>query len=167
MGVLDAFLATWTEARATFGEGAPKDGSPFDGSPTLLGLQSEVHRAGPGDHWLGQGSDGYASANEEQARVLGDAASLDRRLAAEMDRAVGVVSTGRRDLDKVRQWVVDAAAAVPRTAEGDGVLYSTISRGSGEIVEILQRSHDDLNAIAGRIRGIDTDYQELGSATRN
>jgi len=163
VGVLDAFLATWTKARTTLGEGAPKDGSFLDGSPTLLGLQSEVHRAGPGDHWLGPGSDGYVSANEKQARVLGDAASLDRRLRAEIDRAVGIVAAGRRDLDKVRQWVVDAAAAAPRTAEGEAMLYSAISRGSGEVVDILQRSNNDLNAIAGRIRGIETDYQGLGS----
>lgn len=38
-----------------------------------------------------------------------------------------------------------------------------ISRGSGEVAEILQRSQADMNAIAGRIQGIGAEYQALGN----
>lgn len=163
MGVLDAFMATWSKARATFGEGTPQDGSPFDHSPALLEMQSRVQEARPRDHWTGPGSDTYADANEKQARVLGESANLDRRLRAEVDRSAAIVALGRRDLDGVRQWVVNVAATVPQTPHGERMLYPVVSRGSGEIVEILQRSHADVNAIASRIRGIDAEYQMLGN----
>ena len=48
VGVLDAFLATWSRARAAFGDGAPQDGSGYDQSPELLELRDEVAGAGPG-----------------------------------------------------------------------------------------------------------------------
>lgn len=163
MGVLDAFMAVWAKARSTFGEGIPQDGSAFDESAALLRLQSEVQRAGPGQHWDGPGSDVYAAANEEQARVLGEAAGLDRRLRVEVDRSAEVVAAGRRDLDRVREWVLSAASGVPPTAEGERMLYPVVTRGSGEIAEVLERSNADLQSIAGRIVGIGADYQTLGN----
>ncbi|GJF08891.1 hypothetical protein NGTWS1803_13230 [Mycolicibacterium cyprinidarum] len=161
MGVLEAFMATWSKARAAFGEGPPQDGSVVDASAALWQMQSEVEHAQPGDDWRGPGSDAYAVANEKQTRVLGESANLDRRLRAEVQRSATVVAAGRRDLDEVRQWVTCAASAVPLTPQGDRMLYPVVSRGSGEIVEILQRSHVELNAIAGRIRQIGGDYQGL------
>lgn len=161
MSVLEAFMATWSKARATFGEDTPQDGSVVDASATLWQMQSEVERSKPADDWRGLGSDTYASANERQARVLGETANLDRRLRAEVQRSATVVAAGRRDLDGVREWVANAAAAVPQTPQGERMLYPVVSRGSGEIVEILQRSNSDLNAIAGRIRGIGGEYQSL------
>lgn len=163
MGVLDAFVAIWSKARATFGEGTPQDGSAFDAGPTMLQLQSQVQAAKPVDRWQGPASDTYARANEQHARVLGESARLDRRLRAEVDRSASVVAAGRRDLDAVRQWVANAAATVPQTPQGERMLYPVVSRGSGEVAEILQRSHTDLAAIAGRIRGIGAEYQMLGS----
>ena len=162
MGVLDAFLATWSRARATFGQGVPEAGSSYDASSTLLALQAEVALAQPGRHWTGLGSDAYGSASERQAAVLGDAARLDRQLRAEVDKSAEVVAAGRRELDGVRQWVLDAAAGVPPTAEGDRMLYPVVSRGSGEIVEILERSAADMRSISTRIGGIGAEYQALG-----
>lgn len=161
MGVLDAFLATWSKARASFGDGAPQDGSGYDHGSALVQLQSDVQRAGPGQHWTGAGAEAYATAIERQARVLGATADLDRRLGAEVDRSAAVVSSGRRDLDNVRRWVLDVASGVPATADGDRLLYPVVSRGCGEIAEILQRSHADMSAIAGRIRGLGSEYEAL------
>lgn len=73
MGVLDAFLVTWSRARATFGQGVPEDGSSYDESSTLLALQAEVARAQPGRHWTGLGSDAYGAASERQAGRWRDA----------------------------------------------------------------------------------------------
>ena len=42
VGVLDAFLATWSRARAAFGDGAPQDGSGYDQSPELLSAREEL-----------------------------------------------------------------------------------------------------------------------------
>lgn len=162
VGVLDAFLATWSRARAAFGDGAPQDGSGYDQSPELLELRDEVAGAGPGQHWRGRGSDAYGHANDKQAGVLGEAARLDRRLRAEVDKSAEVVAAGRRELDGVRQWVLDAASEVPQTAEGERMLYPVVSRGSGEIVEILERSAADMRSISTRIGGIGAQYQALG-----
>ncbi|MGE0216003.1 EspA/EspE family type VII secretion system effector [Mycolicibacterium sp.] len=161
MSVVDAFMATWSRARAVFGDGAPQDGSAVDASPALLQMKDDVERAKPGERWHGPGSDAYAAANEKQARTLAQTAELDQRLRAEIDRSAAVVSAGRRDLDAVREWVSNAAATVPRTPEGERMLYPVVSRGSGEIAEILERSNADMNAIAGRIRDVDTGYQAL------
>lgn len=162
MGVLDAFLATWSSARAAFGDGAPQDGAAFDDSATLSALQFEVQQAGPGGRWDGAGSASYATANQSHARILGAAAELDRRLGVEVDRSAGVVAAGRRQLDAVRQWVLDAASGVPDTADGERVLYPVVSRGSGEIVEILERTHTDMQSVAGRIEELGAEYQALG-----
>ena len=154
VGVLDAFLVTWSRARAAFGDGAPQDGSAYDQSPALLELQAEVAGGGPGQHWRGPGSDAYGHANDKQAGVLGVAARLDRQLRAEVDKSAEVVAAGRRELDGVRQWVLDAASEVPQTAEGERMLYPVVSRGSGEIVEILERAVADMHSISTRIGGI-------------
>lgn len=161
VGVLDAFLVTWSRARAAFGDGAPQDGSAYDQSPALLELQAEVAGGGPGQHWRGPGSDAYGHANDKQAAVLGEAARLDAQLRAEVDKSAEVVAAGRRELDGVRQWVLDAASEVPRTAEGERMLYPVVSRGSGEIVEILERAVADMHSISTRIGGIGAEYHAL------
>jgi hypothetical protein len=104
----------------------------------------------------------YADANSRHARTLGNLADLDKRLGTEVDRSAAVVAAGRRDLDAVRQWVVDAAATVPQTAAGDRTLWSVVSKGSGELTDIVNRSNGDLAAIAQRIRGLGGEYDELG-----
>lgn len=164
MGVLDGFYKTWSNARATFGEGTPHGGESFDSSSTLRQLQSNVEGAKPGSQWSGSASESYSATNEKQARVLGEMASLDQRLRGEVDRAANVVSAGRRDLESVRQWVQNAAALVPNpsSTQGQIKLMPIVSKGSGEIAEILQRSNAESNAIAGRIRGLDSEYRMLG-----
>jgi EspA/EspE family len=124
-------------------------------------MQSDVESAKPDGRWTGAASDSYSSANDKQGRVLGQLADLDQRLRTEIDRSAQVVTAGRQNLDAVRQWVNDAAATVPPGQNRERMLYSIVSRGSGEITEILQRSNGDLNAIAGRMRGLNGDYQML------
>lgn len=161
MGVLDGFMTTWSKARTTFGEGTPQDGAQFDNSRQLQQMQSNVQSAKPGSQWTGAGADTYDAANQKQGRVLGEAAALDQKLRAEVDRSAAVVAAGRRDLDAVRQWVVSAASTVPQTPQGERMLYPIVGKGAGEIAEILQKSNGDLNAIAGRMRGIGSEYQAL------
>jgi hypothetical protein len=162
VSALDGFREIWSHAIATFGQGTPSDGSQFDQSSRLQGLQEAVKSARPDGTWSGSASDSYAEANGKQERTIGGIANLDKRLAAEVDRSASVVTAGRRDLEDVRQWVNDAAARVPNTAAGERMLYPVISKGSSEIQGILTRSHDDLSTIAGRIHGLSGEYQALG-----
>jgi hypothetical protein len=94
-------------------------------------------------------------------------AGLDQRLAAEVDRSATVVAAGRRDLDAVRQWVTDTAATLPRTAAGDRMLWPVVSKGAGDIAEIVARSNGELATIAGRIRELDGEYGELDRPKRD
>lgn len=162
MGALEGFLSVWSNARATMGEGTPEGGAQFDESARLWDLQSRVHAASPTSSWTGAAADSYADANAKQARAIGELAALDQRLRAEVDRSAAVVMAGRRDLETVRQWVVGAAAAAPKTAAGDRIVYAAVSRGSADISDILLRSNTDMNAIAGRLRGIDAEYRMVG-----
>lgn len=158
MGALDGFLTTWSHARATFGEGSPQAGAEFDESARLRTLQGDVESAAPDSDWTGPGADTYAEENTRHGRTLGAMAELDQRLAAEVDRSAAVVAAGRRELDAVRQWVLDAAAA----AAGEQMLWPVVSKGAGEVAEIIQRSHGDLGAIADRMRALGSEYEELG-----
>lgn len=166
MGLVDGFTI-WSNARATFGEGRPEDGSQFDASAQLRELQGRVQSAAPGSQWTGAGADAYADANDKQARTLGALAELDRRLGSEVDRSAEVVAAGRRDLDSVRQWVSDAAATVPDNAAGERMLIPVVGKGAGEIVSILERSNGDLAAIASRIRSLGEEYRALGDDRRD
>jgi uncharacterized protein YukE len=161
VGVLDGFMVVWSNARATFGEGTPEGGAQFDASAQLHELQSKVNSAAPGARWSGSGADAYADTNDRQARTLGKLAELDQRLGSEVDRSAWVVAAGRRDLDAVRQWVTDAAATVPNSAAGERMLIPVVSRGAGEIVGIVERSHTDLGAIARRIEALGGEYRAL------
>jgi uncharacterized protein YukE len=157
-------MSVWSRARQTFGVETPQDGGQIDNSAQLRQLQSKVQSAAPSSQWTGSGSESYADANTRHARTLGALAGLDERLGAEIDRSASVVAAGRRDLEAVRQWVIGAASAVPRTAAGERMLWPVVSKGIGEIADIVRRSHDDLSAIADRIKGIDAEYQALGES---
>ena len=163
MSALDAFLSTWDRARTTFGEGTPHGGDAVDRSAQLRALQGDVQAAAPTD-WTGSAADTYAEANQRQGRAIGAMADIDSRLRAEVDRSADVVSAGRRELDAVRQWVVDAAATVPRTALGDQMLWPVVSKGAGDVAEIVQRSNGELNAIAERIQKLGGEYDALAPA---
>jgi uncharacterized protein YukE len=165
MGVLNAFLSTWERARTTFGDGVPQTGDRFDQSAHLCGLQAEAESASPRSDWTGSGSDTYAEANQRHGRALGAMAELDQRLSAEVDRSAVVVAVGRRDLEAVRQWVIDAASTVPPTAAGERALWAVVGKGANEIAEIIQRSHGDLSAIAERLRELGSQYEEVGRLT--
>ncbi len=167
VSALDGFRTIWSHANATFGQGIPSGGSQFDQSSRLQGLQDAVKSARPDAAWTGSASESYAEANSKHERTIGGIASLDKRLASEVDRSAAVVTAGRRDLEDVRQWVNDAAARVPNTATGDRMLYPVISKGSSDIQDILTRSHGDLSAIAGRIHGLSGEYQALGDGDGN
>lgn len=162
MSALNAFMATWSQARETFGQGAPADGSQFDQSSQLRQLQEQVQSAAPGSGWTGGASDAYANKNSKQAGKIGAMADLDQQLGKEVARSSAVVSAGRRELDTLRQWVVDAAARVPKTAAGERMLLPIVSKGSAEIQEILTRSNGQLSTIAGRIKELGGEYQMLG-----
>jgi EspA/EspE family len=162
VSTLDAFMTTWAQARATFGEGTPAGGSQFDQSSRFHELESDVASAAPGSNWTGSASDVYAEANSRQARSLGSFGDLDKRLGAEVERSAAVVAAGRRDLEAVKQWVSDAAARLPNTPAGQRMLWPVISKGSSDIQDILTRSHGELTSIADRIRGVGSEYQALG-----
>jgi hypothetical protein len=162
MSALDAFMTVWSRARTAFGEGSPVEGAEFDKSAQLQNLHDTVLTAAPGDHWTGGASDNYADRNSQHASKLGRMADLDRRLSAEVDRSAAVVAAGRRDLDAVKQWVSDASTGLPQNAAGNRALWEIVSKGSGDVADIIQRSHNDMTAISGRIQGIGNEWDELG-----
>jgi hypothetical protein len=161
--VLNAFLSTWSNARQTYGEGTPQTGAQYDGSSTLNQLQSTVQTAAPGSKWTGSAANAYGAANTEHGRVLGQLAGLDQRLSAHVDQSAEVVAAGRRDLDAVRKWVVDAAASVPQNAAGERMQMAIVQKGISQVQEIIQRSNGELNSIGGKIRGLGDEYQALGN----
>ncbi|MUL77617.1 EspA/EspE family type VII secretion system effector [Mycolicibacterium sp. CBMA 226] len=161
MGVLGAFLSTWDDARAAFGSGTPVGGSAFDMSAKFQDLRSTVLSAAPGGEWTGTAAEAYDDRNRAHAGTIGRLAELDRRLGAEIDRSAAVVTAGRRDLDSVKQWVIDAAASAPPTAAGVRGLLPVVANGTAEIAAIIHRSNADMDAIAARIREIGSRYDEL------
>jgi hypothetical protein len=163
VGVLDGFLSTWSNTRLTFGEGTPQSGAQYDNSGTLRGLQSTVKTAAPGSQWTGGAANAYGAANTEHGRVLGQMAGLDQRLAAEVDNSAQVVDAGRRNLDAVRQWVVDAAASVPPGQAGETMKMVIAQKGLTQLQEIIQKSNGDMNAIGGRISGLRDEYEALSN----
>jgi hypothetical protein len=130
VGVLDAFLSTWSNARSTFGEGTPQTGPQFDNSVSLRHMQATVQSAAPGSNWTGGAANAYGAANAAHAEVFGKIADLDQRLSAKVDQSAQVVGTGRRNLDTVRQWVLDAAAAVPPGKNREQMLMPIVQRAS-------------------------------------
>jgi hypothetical protein len=163
MSVLDAFLSTWSNARTTFGEGTPQTGAQYDSSGKLTELQNAVNSAAPDGRWTGTASSAYGNANQEHARVLGQMAGLDQRLGAQVDQSAQVVAAGRRNLDTVRQWVMDAAASVPPGKNREQMLMPIVQKGLSELTGIITKSNADLNKIGGEIRGIGGEFEALGN----
>lgn len=161
MGVLDGFFSTWSNARATFGEGTPPGGAQFDGSATLDQLKSNLDSAAPGSRWSGTAATAYGAANSEHQRVLGELGGLDKRLAAHVDESARIVTAGRNQLDAVRSWVVDAAGSVPNTAEGQRMLIPIVNKGIGQVADIVEKTNGDLNAVGGKIRTVGNEYAAL------
>jgi EspA/EspE family len=122
-----------------------------------------VQTAAPGSKWTGGAADAYGAANTEHGRVLGRLAGLDQRLSAHVDESAQVVAAGRRDLDAVRKWVVDAAASAPKNVAGERMQMAIVQKGLSQVQEIIKRSNGDLNAIGDKISGLGGEYQALGN----
>ena len=166
MSVLNAFLSTWTNARATFGEGAPPTGERFDQSATLNQLTSSLDEAAPGGHWTGGAATHYAAVNSEHQRVIAVLGKLDQRLASQVDASAQVVTNGRRDLDSVRTWVLAAAASVPKNPAGERTLLPIVSKGLSQVSAIVQRADGELRNLGGNIRSISDEYRALADGQR-
>ena len=162
MSVLAAFMSTWSNARSTFGQNAPQTGAQYDNSGTLRQLQSDLGSAASGTRWTGTAASAYDTANTEHRRVIGEIAGLDQRLKGHIDQSAQVVNTGRGNLDAVRNWVTAAAASVPQNSAGEKMMLPIVQKGITEVMNIVQTSNGDLNAIGEKIRGLDPEYQKLG-----
>ncbi|KRD19697.1 hypothetical protein ASE48_21915 [Mycobacterium sp. Root265] len=161
MSALDGFLSTWDKARDTFGSGVPQTGEQFDQSAQFESLQSTVQTAAPGSNWTGTAANAYGAVNTEHARVLGELAKLDRRLAAHVNESANVVANGRQNLDNLRQWVVDAAASVPPGKNRDQLLMPIVQRGLSELTGIVTSSNDELARVAGDITKLGPEWDAL------
>lgn|SRR5689334_22540528 len=166
MGLVDAFDATWSAALATFGDGAPRDGVEFADSGRRLGEMGEaVSAAGSRGQWAGRGADGYATLNDAHAEVLGQLASLDRRLATEIARSAEVVVEGRRDLDATHTSLHAVVAALPPAARTDQLVMLAVRRGLEDIGRTVQRTHDDASVIARRVIDLGAQYRALAESS--
>ncbi len=74
-----------------------------------------------------------------------------------------MIGAGRRDLDSLLKWVVDAAESTPQNEAGERILMAVIQKGLTRLQEIVQRSNGALNSIGEEIRGIGDEYQALDS----
>jgi hypothetical protein len=162
VSVLDGFLATWSDARATFGQGTPETGAKFDQSGPLLAAQTNVNSAAPGSTWTGRAASAYGTVNTEHGAVLGKIAGLDQRLGGQVNQSSEVVAAGRRDLDALRKWVVDAAATVPPGKNRDQTLLPIVQNGLTQLTEIVNKSNGDLTKISAEIRALSAEYAALG-----
>lgn len=154
-------MSTWSKARETFGQGTPQTGESFDQSGSLRQMQTTVESAAPGSRWSGTAASAYDTANTNHGKVFGELASLDQRLSAKVTESAQVVSTGRQNLDTVRQWVLDAAASVPAGKTREQMLMPIVKNGLGQVTEIITASNAELNRIGGAIKGIGGEYQAL------
>ncbi|MEV3903053.1 EspA/EspE family type VII secretion system effector [Mycobacterium sp. NPDC050551] len=161
MSALDGFYATWNDARNTFGEGTPQGGAQIDASAKLGQLGTDVQAAAPGDTWTGAASEAYGGANKKHGDNLTKLADLDRRLAAQMDQAADVVTTGRSNLDAVRQWVTDAANSVPPGKQRDELLMKIANSGLGQVSEIVQTSNDANNTIRDNMNKLKPEFESV------
>ncbi len=162
MGFLDVFTSTWWNARSTFGQGTPQTGEPFDASRPLQRLQSDVGTAATGFRWSGPASAAYDVVNKEHGRVIGELAGLDQRLRSHIEQSARLIVGGRTELDGVRTWMLDAAVGVPKTAAGELMLLPIVQKGVGDLIDIVRRTHGDLNTVGAELRGLGDEYRALG-----
>jgi len=163
VGVLDGFISTWTNARDTFGQGVPATGEQFDQSGPLSTMQSTVESAAPGSRWTGAAAAAYHSANADHGRVFGQLAALDKQLSNHVTASSEVVAAGRQNLETIRKWVVDTAAAIPPGKNHDQMVMQVVNRGLGQIHDVVTKSNGDLAALGGKIRVLGVEYDALGN----
>lgn len=125
-------------------------------------MQANVQSAAPGSRWTGGAASAYGTANANHGEVFGKLAGLDQRLSAQVEQSSQVVDAGRRNLDTLRQWVVDAAASAPRGKNREQMLLPIVQKGLGQLSEIVTTANGDLGKIGRQIRGIGDEYTELG-----
>jgi hypothetical protein len=162
MSVLDGFFSTWSNAKATFGQGTPQTGVQYGGSAKLTQMQSTLASAAPDSRWTGGAASTYGTANTEHRRVIGEIGGLDQRLAAHVNQSADVVANGRTQLDAVRKWVVDAAASVPLGKDTDRMLLPIANKGISQVIDIVTKTNGELGTIGGRIRRLGDHYTALG-----
>lgn len=160
--MLGTFLATWSQARTTFGEGVPAPGTSFDSSSALQQLETATRSAAPGWSWAGGAADAYDVKNAEQARTLARMAELDQQIGQEIDRSAAVVTHGRQELDTVKDWVLALASSMPEGVAGEQMLLPVVAKGCADVSEIITSSNGELATIAERIRALGTEYAALG-----
>ena len=165
MNVLDGFTSTWSNARETFGQGVPATGDRFDQSGPLREMQSTVASAAPGARWTGVGATAYRAANAEHEKVFGQLAELDRQLSDHVTASSEVVAAGRQDLETIRKWVLDGAAAVPPGKNHDHMVMQIVNKGLGQLREVVTKANEDLATIGATIRGLGREYEALGNQT--
>jgi hypothetical protein len=156
-------MSTWSKARETFGEGVPQTGERFDQSGPLRQMQTTVESAAPGSRWSGTASSAYGTANTDHGNVIGQVAGLDQRLGAQVTQTANIVQTGRQNLDAVRQWVQDAAASVPAGRNREQLLLPIVQKGLGQVQDVITTSNGQLNAVAGAVKKLGSEYQALGN----
>ncbi len=161
MSAIDAFYAAWTQARHTFGLGAPQGGAQFDASTTLRRLGTDVASASPRPVWSGGAAAAYEASNTKYQAAFERLAELDQRLGHTVDRSAAVVTVGRQNLDTLRQWVTDAADTVPPGRLREEQLTRIAGKGLQRLGEIVGRAHGDLSTVAEDIVGIKNDYDAL------
>ena len=74
-----------------------------------------------------------------------------------------MVAAGRQNLDTIRKWVVDGAAAVPPGKNHDQMVMQIVNKGLGQLSDIVTKSNGDLATIGGKIRGLGGEYDALGN----
>jgi hypothetical protein len=146
-----------------FGEGTPETGAQYDKSGPLRDMQTTVQSAAPGSKWTGGAARAYGTANANHGDVFVKLAGLDQRLSAQANQSSQVVDAGRRNLDAVRQWVIDAAASVPPGKNRDQMLLPIVQKGLSQLTEIVTKSNGDLGKIGGEIRSLDSEFKALGN----
>jgi hypothetical protein len=122
-----------------------------------------VQSAAPGSKWTGGAARAYGTANANHGDVFVKLAGLDQRLSAQVNQSSQVVDAGRRNLDAVRQWVIDAAASVPPGKNRDQMLLPIVQKGLSQLTEIVTKSNGDLGKIGGEIRSLDSEFKALGN----
>lgn len=156
-------MATWSNARQTFGEGVPSPGVAFDQSAALKKLQAQSEAANPGSQWSGGGAKAYGAVNTKHSELIGRLAELDQRLAERVDRSAGIVSAARQELDMVREWVTAAVAAVPAGPAGEQTVLPIAKTGIARVGSIVEQSNGELNAVGADITRLAAEYQLLGN----
>ncbi|OKH68267.1 hypothetical protein EB73_16350 [Mycobacterium sp. SWH-M3] len=166
MGALDAFYSTWSDARETFGQGTPQDGSNLDNSSKLMQMKAGVEAAAPDGRWQGPASEAYGAKNKEHAGVYGKLAELDTKMATEVTNASNVVTAGRQSLDNTKSWVDSAVKALPSglsTSDRENKLLSIANQGIGQVSNIVTNATNDMTTISQSVQSLKGRYDAIAN----